>query len=922
MADNDSMNKSSRSYNGQDPGRSSRILDELSKVKQDWPKTPKAEELVRDIENIRSSLESAKRSYVTSPSDEQLETIQSIQQLEQQYKKEIQETELGYHTAANIRAAKETRTATKFENVNRATTTMASSSEFYSRIRRAPDLMHMPTEIIQQDIEQQTRRVSQLGEQQMNEISGLRGSDVTPAMRQRAEQIRAAEEDIALNKRLIKMQSRAGMSTEKRLMAGEEEIARTSSMLGETELSRRVASQRFDINEETEKLRKSLDKLTSTFGEFDQATSDYKNKIIDKAKYEEKSKAYEQSRKEVEDQRRLLDEVKRQGGGGGGSALQYQAGMVGSIARTYQGVMIDDRITDVRQKAMFAGQAVNQYNLGQAAVQGDMHAMLQIAGMSGIKDFADIMANKQLFSSSVGIAAEGMDVASRVGSEFANLKNAGQLGSAGLGISVDTAETAGRVIRRGARIANKTDMADTELSAGAAAMELNRNMTAIPAIALQAVQDQMMAAGGATMGMGSAAQAAFATLTDKSTIFRAANLGVSPTELAGLTGLAAQQVGGGEAKTTIAMRAAAAQNKNILSAEQYIGNLGALSNVGGTSADLEEILKTAVASGMDNSKNIAQMVQATSAMSQDLARRGISGGEAIDSMLGGAYQRLKGMGVDENLRVQAAMSTAEIQNRMMTSSDMNIGNVYERQGLRNLFPNAGPMELNRLSTLSAQEYGALLQEDPKKARTAAAAMGLEDFYLETPQDKIREAFEISQKALKMSAGVPFLAGNRREEKALLGGMGIVEEAMLNPNKVGTKQDPTDAGTIYNEFKRMISTTGAQRYAEGGGEDPAKVMSAIVEQLKEISKSLDTKEFQKKLVTSVMDKETMQPFAEAGRSMSAASESFKNSAEKLSNAINSTAGMEALKTNIKEVMSNLKNNSNSDKYNKGSSTGTY
>jgi hypothetical protein len=274
MADDNNINKSSKTYNGQDPGRSSRVLDELSRVKQDWPKTPKAEELSRDLESIRSSLETSRRDYVLSPNNEQLETIQNIQQLESQYKKELQESELSYHMSANVKAARETRTATKFENVNRATTTMASSSEFYSRIRRAPDLMHVPTEIIQQNIEEQTRRVSQLGEQQVNALTGLRGSDVTPEMRQRADEIRKAEEDIALNKRLIKMQSRSGMSTEKRLMAGEEEILRTSEMLGSTELSKKVAAQKFNVDDETEKLSKALEKLTTTFGEFDQATSD------------------------------------------------------------------------------------------------------------------------------------------------------------------------------------------------------------------------------------------------------------------------------------------------------------------------------------------------------------------------------------------------------------------------------------------------------------------------------------------------------------------------------------------------------------------------------------------------------------------------------------------------------------------------
>jgi hypothetical protein len=922
MADNDDMNKSSKTYNGQDPGRSGRSLDELSKIKQDWPKTPKAEKLKEQLQDIKESLRESFQVNAVSPSSESVEEFKALRELKSRQVERIQEAELGYNLSANAKIAREVQTSTKFENVNRATTTMAGSSEFYSRIRKAPDLMQTPTEVIQQNIEAQTKRVSELGARQVNDISGLGGGGVTQAMRERSEQISRAEEDIALNKRLIKMQNRAGMSTEKRLMAGEEEISRASTMLGESALSKRVAAQKFDVDEETEKLRKSLDTLTTTFGEFDQATSDYKNKIIDKSKYEEKSTAYESSRKEVEDQRKLVDEIKRQGGGGGDNSLNYKAGIVSSIARTYQGAMIDDRLTDVRQKAQFAGQAVSQYNLGQSAVQGDMHAMLQLASMSGVKDFANTMANKQLFSSSVGLTAEGMDVTARVGKEAGNLKNIFQAGDAGLKAGVDIAETGGRVVRRSARIANKVDMAETELSAGAASIELNRQMTAIPAIALQAVQDQMMAAGGAVTGMGGSAQAAFATLTDKYTLSRAANLGVSPTEFAGLTGMAAQQVGGGEAKTTIAMRAAAAQNKNILSAEQYVGNLGALSNVGGTSGDLEEILRTAVASGMDNSKNIAQMVQATSAMSQDLAKRGISGAEAVDSMLGGAYQRLKGMGVDENLRVQTAMSTAEIQNRLMTSSDTNIGNVYERQALRGAFPNAGPMELNRLSTLSAPEYAALMQKDRTKGRTAAKAMGLESFYLETPTAKIGEAFEISQKALEMSMGVPFLAGSKREEEALYGEFKMVKDAKLDPNKMGSKESPTEAGTEFNQYRRVVATTGAQRFGEGAGDDSAKVMSAIVEQLKEISKSLDTKEFQKKLVTSVMDKETMQPFAAAGANMSAASQSFKESAEKLSSAINSTAGLEALKTNMKEVMSNLKNNSNSDRFNKGSSTGQY
>ena len=67
----------------------------------------------------------------------------------------------------------------------------------------------------------------------------------------------------------------------------------------------------------------------------------------------------------------------------------------------------------------------------------------------------------------------------------------------------------------------------------------------------------------------------------------------------------------------------------IMNEQQYFQNTGALTQVGGNAdKNLEEILKNAVANGMDNAKSISQMVQATVQLAAKGAATGfdVSGG--------------------------------------------------------------------------------------------------------------------------------------------------------------------------------------------------------------------------------------------------------------------------------------------------------
>jgi GH24 family phage-related lysozyme (muramidase) len=136
------------------------------------------------------------------------------------------------------------------------------------------------------------------------------------------------------------------------------------------------------------------------------------------------------------------------------------------------------------------------------------------------------------------------------------------------------------------------------------------------------------------------------------------------------------------------------------SPEQYMQARSAMTGVGGGAQDFEEILKNAVANGMDASKNIMEMVNATVSLSQRSAQAGIAAFGGAAEGLGMGIDALRKTGVSENMATAAAAAAGQASEDMAGDKGLDISNVIETARLRKNFGKAELWQLESMRTAS------------------------------------------------------------------------------------------------------------------------------------------------------------------------------------------------------------------------------
>lgn len=143
------------------------------------------------------------------------------------------------------------------------------------------------------------------------------------------------------------------------------------------------------------------------------------------------------------------------------------------------------------------------------------------------------------------------------------------------------------------------------------------------------------------------------------------------------------------------------------SPEQYFQARSAMTGVGGGAQDFEEILKNAVANGMDASKNIMEMVNATASLAQRSAQSGIAAFGGAAEGLGMGIDALRRTGVSENMATGAAAAAAQASESMAGDKGANIANVIETARLRKNFGKAELWQLEAMRTASPAQIRQL-----------------------------------------------------------------------------------------------------------------------------------------------------------------------------------------------------------------------
>lgn len=739
-----------------------------------------AEDVYGEIEKLRSmSKDPGTRALIEKEMIAQAEKVRLFA--------ESHDTAIGEHAgAANRELAKRIQTHTSYYNVNKRTTTASSDQEYFRR-SKDPSILQTPTEVLQERKERLMNQASEMGGEIAGGIRGLgTASDVDDVTKERIEKLSKVEDEISLTKRTIKTQAKYGMTTEKRQHTGEETLSRVGNLLGASTLAKDVSAGKYgNVDKETEKLQKLFEALSSSMEKFEGASehaTDAQGNLTEE--YKKASKDLNDIQKETDKQRAVVIEVSKQGGGGGGYNVASGARTFRNMADQAYAIDQQDVMEETRLKTGMAGRAVQQYNRANSAIGGDMGSLLREAGgQDFIKGYSDKIRSSAMRQAGVNIGLTGVDTFAQVAADGISLNTLGSPGAAAQKATEALGVGAMSIARQGMAMHRGIPQTQRALEASGAAEGFVNTMQSIDTGSLQKFYDQNMAARGSTIGRGSGAAAAEFDLTDPRKLKEMANAGLTPGRAAQLAALGTSGMGGSGSIVSMTQRAGAVEMGRTMSAEQYMGMSGQLTGAGGGATDLEEIMKNAVSAGMDNAKNIQQMVSATVAMSGGLAKIGVSGG-GVGDLLGASVQRLRSTGVDANIATGTAANAIGVMNQNSTSLALDMSTMYKRGKLREVYGGLDTTQADVMSSLSQEDFATLAGGGGK---AFSKQIGMNDKLLDkggnVDKKKLVQAQHATRMAFLMPRGLATGMINK-EEATAFAEQNIISDNIKRISKVG------------------------------------------------------------------------------------------------------------------------------------------
>lgn len=740
--------------------------------------------------------------------------------------------EESYARKVNAQAAQEISTYTKYDNVNSRTTTMSSSQRYFSQIqqnaRAGGELLQVPTEVIENRIRTKQQSISNLGQILSVQTRELGYGSWSDDMKKRNFRIQQLQEDVALDKRLLKVQNKKGMTTEKRQYAAEDVSARTAMLLDQKNLEKDVSSGKYgSLEKEIKNLSEVFNQLTEASKRFEEVSNnavDAQGNLTEE--YKQASSELDRLQKETEQQRKAVIEIGRQEGRGGiGGFMQRHApwmeaarAISGGAKATYT-IAGNQDIQQMNNRAAFA-RAGNElyFKTNDAIYNNNIDAALELASSPALeKAYAD--RNRKL-KHGTGALSSILDIGlSTLGSAASGAALGGAGGALFGGVGAVPGAIIGGVSGAVSGLSSSLP-AMTNLfygNEGATASFQSRDamkgLTAeerrIRSHQMQSYYNQGLSLYGNTQGLGQAGIGLQEQLlNNKGTLSKLAGVGVSPGEAAQMA-VQMRAAGSFSANEGINVLhgAGLAAQRGQLSKSEFTSMSTELMGAGGSSSNLEDIIAAATAKGMDNSKNIGQMVSSTLQLSSSMATLGVAGTSAVSNMLSSATQGLVDKGVNKNLAV--GMATAGLGNydRAISDTGFNLGNIVERQQLRSNpnFNGASIFQLNQLSNMKSGEHEILRRaiggtdRQKQEAKNLLRAKGLDD-----------EMFYDKEGNLKAGAV------NSLGRSALTG-------ALLNVGSAGENKDilkRLEGGQNLSAKQRAILRQA------GFGEDEAKVALGI------------------------------------------------------------------------------------------------
>jgi len=632
---------------------------------------------------------------------------------------------------------------TSMQRQLRTQTTESRSRERIASMTNRPDIFRegmkqidIPTQQLYKSIERKKSQVNQLGSKIEDIFTGLEGEaigdDQLHKVRGLGSQIAQLEREQAMEQSAIRQQRMGGFDPQGRLRRAEETLSRSGGFLEKHRIIKSAQRGEFgSLEEETQKLTKMFETLSNAQTNYQKSLE---GSTEDQRRY---SESLEQAREDVERQQKVTEAVRQYGSDGGGtiaSRAQAFLGITMPASQAATEVATTHNIQQMQQRAAYAGMGLAQYHRADSAIQGNMAALTEeMEGQAYIQAFSDTMATRRTIGKGAEKAGSLVDRGIRIAAQRANLKQLWSAGDAGLTAANEIGQGTADLITQSSLFAKNYYRGEAGIPAEQAVRAFIKNITGVRADTRQAVWDVNMSTYQGLQGSGAMTATQMQNLVDPSNLAKLSALGLGQRERATLMPQMIQAIGASENYQQFMERAAQTRRARILSTDQFAQLTGQLANVGGGTENLMDIMKSAVAAGMDNSKNVAQMVGAVTQLSTQSAKMGVDVTGASGSLVAAGIQSLRANGVGLNVAADTTLSSIANWNKFATSSQVSLGNVMERAELRKMFPNAGVYQMNRLAKMSTEELhmfeiaatstNAAVQET---ARKAAHTWGIDD----------------------------------------------------------------------------------------------------------------------------------------------------------------------------------------------------
>jgi hypothetical protein len=472
-----------------------------------------------------------------------------------------------------------------------------------------------------------------------------------------------------------------------------------------------------------------------------------------------KEKALGQAKEDYEKKELQKEAASRGGGGGGWRDTAAVLGGMGSAAQAGGGIMRQwtvSREMDKMQLQTGYMDIVNRRffdNVDAASGNAEAIARIRSGQHARSSAIAKRLGSNEVTAAGVeaigGTLVVGATVAGGVAAHAATggASTAVAGGNMVSGVASGVEQISGKVVK----LESGAIKAQAQLAGYGASDVLGDAQRKISVYAQQIALDYTRNTTNATRGAGGGRRALLAGMRDVGFMQEMANREIDQAGMLSLMQAGTASLGAGFRGQADMKRAGDLSSSGLLSSpEEYIG-LRAAGERGGVGASgLETILRNAVAAGMDNSKNIQEMVQGIGNIAT--VRGGVStyGGAAAN--MGLAVQSMVADGMSKNMAAQAAVDLNQSTSAAASDRSLSVSNVVEIGQIMKRFPKLSPTAAQSLALMT-----------PNQLKTVAQSIGTPD------EQKVKASFGIDASFNKEDL---VSAGEIQAEQAM-GKMGMI-----------------------------------------------------------------------------------------------------------------------------------------------------